>query len=143
MNFGEGSKTAGRHGNLARRRSAPRMLRLTAISLVFMGAVLAWGGETGLAKEKKPPSKTVSGMVFDDAGNFIVGATVELADLQTGKVLDIYSQEDGSYQFAGLSFDHDYKIKAMYKNMSSEERKISSLDTRTRPVFNLTIPRKK
>jgi len=82
-------------------------------------------------------------MVFDDAGDPIEGATVELADLQDGKILDMYSQKTGTYQFAGLSLNHDYKIKAKYKGASSEERRISMFDTRTRPVVNLTISKTK
>ena len=110
-------------------------------SLALLGTVLAWVAVTGLAK-KTPPSKTVSGAVFDEAGNIIVGATVELTDRQSGKVLDIYSQQGGQYQFTDLRFDHDYTLKAMYKSGSSELRQVSSLDTRTRPVMNLTIPQK-
>lgn len=112
-------------------------LQLTRLVITLL-AVLSCA--VAVAKEKRPPSKTVSGVVFDGANNALDGATVELTDLQTGKVLDIYSQEGGQYQFADLSLDHDYKIKAMYKGKSSEERQISSLDTRTRPVMNLTVP---
>ena len=38
---------------------------------------------------------------MDEAENTIQGATIELTDLQTEKVLDIYSQEAGQYQFIG------------------------------------------
>ncbi len=92
-----------------------------------------------LGKEKKPPTKTVSGVVFDEAENPIDGATVELTDLQTGKVVAIYSQEQGDYQFSDLIPSHDYKIKASFKGSSSEVRQISSVDTRARLVMNLTI----
>jgi len=91
------------------------------------------------AKEKKPQTRTVSGVVSDEAGNIIDGAAVELKDLQTGKVLEIYSQEDGQYQFADLSFSHDYTIKASYKGASSDLRHISSIESRARLVLNLTI----
>ena len=76
---------------------------------------------------------------MDEAENPIQGATVELTDLQTGKVLDIYSQEGGQYQFTDLRFDHDYTVKATYKGSSSEVRQVSSFDTRSRLVLNLTI----
>src|SRR5579872_3841470 len=82
---------------------------LTALTFLMLASVLAWGPGASWAKEKKTPSKTLSGAVFDDAGNPLQGATVELADAQSGKVLDIYSQQGGSYQFADLSLDHDYK----------------------------------
>ena len=94
---------------------------------------------TGLAKDKTPQTRVVSGQVMDGADNGIVGASVELKDLQTGKVLDIYSQDGGRYQFAGLRFDHDYTVQANYKGLYSESRQVSSLETRTPLVLNLTI----
>ena len=68
---------------------------------------------------------------------------MELTDIQTGKVVVIYSQDAGQYKFTDLHFNHDYKIKATYHNSSSEVRTASSLDTRTPLVLNLTIPRPK
>jgi hypothetical protein len=80
-------------------------------------------------------------VVIDDAENAIQGASVELTDRQTGKVLEIYSQDGGHYQYADLRFDHDYTVKATYQGLSSEVRQASSLDTRTPLVLNLTIPK--
>ena len=79
------------------------------------GRVLLLGAGTGLAKDKTPTTRTVSGVVMDEAENPIQGAMIELTDLQTKKVLDIYSQEGGQYQFTDLRFDHDYTVKATYK----------------------------
>ena len=76
---------------------------------------------------------------MDEAGNLIQGAAIELNDLQTKQVLDIYSQEDGRYQFTDLRFDHDYTVQATYKGATSEMRQVSSLDTRTHPVLNLAL----
>jgi len=118
-----------------------RVRRLTALAVA--AGVLLLLAAPGPAKEKQPQSRTVSGTVFDEAENPIKGATVELTDLQTGKVLDIYSQEQGNYQFTDLRFDHDYTVKAIYQNASSEVRQVSSLDTRTRPVMNLTVTKTK
>ena len=135
------TSTASPEGNPGGGESHRRAPKLTALTLMLLGGVLLLGAVTGLAKEKKPQTKTVSGTVFDEAENTIQGAAVELTDLQTNKVLDIYSQEGGRYQFTGLSFSHDYTIKAMYKNSSSEVRQISSIDMRPRLVLNLTIPK--
>ena len=118
----------------------PKVSLVTALMLL-----LVWlsGGFAGWAKEKKPLSKTVSGFVLDEADKPIEGATVELADAQTSKVIDIYSQQDGSFKFTDLSFSHDYKIKATFKGSSSEVRQVSSMDMRARLVVNLTIPGQK
>jgi hypothetical protein len=104
-------------------------------ALVFASVLLG----SAAAKDRQPTTRVVSGTVFDDAQKAIFGATVELTDQQTGKVLDIYSQESGDYQYSDLRFDHDYTIKAMYKGASSEVRKVSMFDTRWHLVFNLTV----
>ncbi len=109
-------------------------------ALMLAAGVLLLGAVLGLAKDKTPTSRIVSGTVYDTAQNPIFGATVELADVQTGKVLDLYSQESGDYQYSDLRFDHDYTIKAIYKGSFSEVRKISMFETRWHLVMNLTVP---
>ena len=76
---------------------------------------------------------------MDEGETFIQGAMVELKDLQTKKVLDIYSQKDGKYQFTDLRFDHDYTVQATFNGLSSELRQVSSIDTRWTLVLNLTL----
>ncbi len=92
------------------------------------------------AKKKPPTTKTVSGQVLDAHSNGIPNAVVTLTDLSNNKKLAIFSQKDGSFQFSGLSFNHDYDLRASYNGISSEDRKISSWDTRDRLVMNLHIP---
>ena len=122
------------------RREFPRPLsEMTALTLLLLGGILLWGTVTALAKEKAPQTRTVRGVTMDEANNLIQGAVVELTDLQTKKVVDVYSQEGGQYQFTDLRFDHDYTVQARYKNLSSEVRQVSSLDTRTPLVLNLTL----
>ena len=128
-------------GRLARQVSLLRKRKLTAIALMFLGGVFLSGTVTGLAKDKQPTTRTITGTVSDDAGNTIQGAAIELTDVQTGKVLDIYSQEAGQYRMTDLRFDHDYTVKATYEGSSSEERRISILETRWTLVLNLTIPK--
>lgn len=125
------------HGKHASCGKGPRIVAITVLLLVCAFAV---GASAGLAKEKKPVTRTVSGVVLDEAENEIEGATIELTDLQTGKLVAIYSQEGGQYHFSDLLPSHDYKVKAMFKGSSSEVRQISSIDTRLRVVINLTIP---
>jgi hypothetical protein len=128
-------------GNPVRRGSHRPIPMLVALTLMLAGGVLLVGAVAGLAKDKTPTTRTVSGAVFDDAENTIEGATVELTDNQTAKVLDVYSQKGGQYQFDGLRFDHDYTVKATYNNSSSEVRRISMFETRWHLVLNLTIPK--
>jgi hypothetical protein len=93
-----------------------------------------------MAKQKKPITKTVSGLVLDPNENGIVDAAVSITDLQTGKKFTTVSQEGGQFQFTALSVHDDYEVQAVYKDLSSEVRKVSSLDTRLRIVVNLRIP---
>jgi len=126
-------------GNPLRRESPRPAPKLTALTLLLLGGILLLGAVGGLAKEKKPQTRTVRGVTMDEADNFIQGAAIELTDLQTKKVVDVYSREGGQYQFTDLRFDHDYTVHATYKNLSSEVRQVSSLDTRTPLVLNLTL----
>jgi hypothetical protein len=93
-----------------------------------------------LAKERKPITKTVTGLVMDPNENGIVDAAVSITNLQSGKKFTTVSQEGGRYQFANLSLHDDYEVQAVYKDMSSEVRKVSSFDTRLRLVLHLHIP---
>jgi hypothetical protein len=92
------------------------------------------------AKQKVPTTKTVSGAVTDKAENGISGATVTLKDLQTGKTVAIYTGANGQYQFADLDPHDDYQVQASFKGVSSETRRVNSMDTRWKLVINLTIP---
>jgi hypothetical protein len=91
------------------------------------------------AKEKKRITKIIAGVVVDGAENPIAGATVELNDIQSGKKFAKYSQESGKYEFADLDPKHDYEVQASFKGISSEVRKVSSLDDRRVVVLNFTL----
>jgi hypothetical protein len=97
---------------------------------------------SGLAakKQKAPTTKTVTGQVQDQAEKPIGGAEVTLKDLQTGKVVAIYAEANGQYQFTDLDPHHDYEIRASFKGLTSETRRVTSFDTRWKVVINLTIP---
>ncbi len=109
---------------------------LAGFSVFFLCAFSA----PGLAGKEKKISRIVTGTVLDQADNGIVGATVVLTDLQTGKKNATYSQEGGRYQFADLQATHDYEVQANYKGLTSEARRVSSFDNRNTIVLNLKIP---
>jgi hypothetical protein len=115
-------------------------LRVIGLVIVAVFCLAAISLPALLAKEKKQVTKTVSGLVLDPDENGIVDAAVSIADMQSGKKYTTLSKEGGRYQFADLSLQHDYEVQAVYKDMSSEVRKVSSFDTRLRIVLNLRIP---
>jgi hypothetical protein len=93
------------------------------------------------AKEKsEEPTRTLTGVVVDEALNPIPGATVMLKDLSTGKANAAYTREDGRYQFTDLKLTRDYEVQATYKGVSSRLRRVSVVDPRKRIVFDLQIP---
>jgi hypothetical protein len=91
-------------------------------------------------KQKRVTTKTISGFVLDENENGIVDAAVSITDLQNGKKFATASKEGGRFSFADLPPGHDYEVQAVYKDQSSEVRKVSSLDTRLRISLNLRIP---
>jgi Carboxypeptidase regulatory-like domain len=91
------------------------------------------------AKEKKPVTKTIAGVILDGADNPIVGAAVELSDVQDNKKFAKYSQKDGRYQFTDLDPKHDYEVQVSFKGLSSEVRKVSTIDDRRIVVLNFTL----
>jgi hypothetical protein len=127
------------YGSRLKRGLLRRTPKLNSLALVLQ--LLLLGLAAGVAKQKGPQTKTVSGVVSDEGENFIKGAMVELKDLQTGKVWDSYSQEGGQYEFTDLRFDHDYTVQATFNDVSSQVRQVSSIDTRARLNLNLTIPK--
>jgi Carboxypeptidase regulatory-like domain len=110
---------------------------LTAAALV---CVLAVALPAFAGKKKPKPPRVVMGIVVDGSENPIIGAVVEMTDVQTGKKSAMYTQEGGHYEFSGLNEDHDYKIQASFRGVESQTRTASSFDTRNTIRLNLQIP---
>jgi hypothetical protein len=130
---------------LRRKREAEagrKACRRAALKLVVAAVICALGAPPALlaGKKKEKPQRMVMGIVHNDSEAPIVGAVVEMTDVQTGKRSVMYSQDGGHYQFSGLNAGHDYKIQATYKGISSEVRTASSFDTRNTIRLNLQIP---
>jgi len=117
------------------------LLDLRRVCGLIAAAVLlcAFSSPGLLAKEKKP-SRVVTGVVSDEAENPIVGATVVLTDLQTGKKHAIYTGEGGAYQFSDLQTTRDYEVQATHQGLASRVRKVSQFDPRNRIVLDLRVP---
>ena len=124
--------TAGMRGEGLRHSS---LLLMAAVICALAGSPLWLAG-----KKKVQPPRTVTGIVHDPSESPIVGAVVEMTDVQTGKKSAMYTQDGGLYQFSGLNADHDYKIQASYKGIVSEVRTASSYDTRNTIRLNFQIP---
>jgi hypothetical protein len=118
----------------------PQPLRRSVLCCLLAAACLVPASGLAAKKNKAPTTKTVTGQVQDAAEKTIGGAEVTLKDVQTGKTLAIYADENGQYQFTDLDPHHDFEIQAKFKGVASETRQVTSFDTRWKVVINLTIP---
>jgi len=90
-------------------------------------------------KEKNPTTRTVTGQVVDDSGQPLQGALVTLVDEKTKERHEYFTKKDGRYMFEDLSFSVDYDLKAKWKNLTSDERKLSQYDHTARIVRLLEV----
>ena len=121
-------------------RTSPQPSRRAVVCGLLAVACLVPASGLAAKKNKAPTTKTVTGQVQDPAEKTLGGAEVTLKDLQTGKTLAIYADENGQYQFTDLDPHHDFEIQAKFKGVASETRQVSTIDTRWKVVINLTIP---
>jgi len=121
------------------RSSALRSCRRVLCGVLAVACLFPVSGPAA-KKQKAPTTKTVTGQILDKSEHGISGAEVTLKDLQTGKVVAIYAEPDGQYQFSDLDPHHDYEVQANFKGAASETRQVTSFDTRWKVVINLTIP---
>jgi hypothetical protein len=108
--------------------------------LLAVAGLLSAPGLAAKEKQKAPTTKTVSGVVTDQAETGISGAEITIKDLQSGKIVALYTDANGGYRLSGLDPHHDYEIKAGFKGVSSETRQVSSVDIRMQLVINLIVP---
>jgi hypothetical protein len=108
--------------------------------MLAVAGLLQAPGLEAKEKQKAPTTKTVSGLVTDQAESGISGAEITIKDLQTGKTVAIYTDANGEYRISGLDPHHDYEVHAGYKGVNSETRQVSSVDTRMKIVVNLIVP---
>jgi len=94
-------------------------------------------------KEKEDPTvRSLQGYVNDPDDKPVAGAVVQLKDTRTLQVRSFITQDDGSYHFSGLRADTDYEMKADYNGISSDNKRLSSFDTRKIALVNLRLNKK-
>ena len=96
------------------------MKKTATITLVLLlaFAAAAWG------RDREPQSKSVNGQVTNSAGQPIPEAIVYLKNRKTLTVKTYIAQQDGSYQFHGLSPNVDYDLYAESHGQRSDTRTI-------------------
>lgn len=88
-------------------------------------------------------TRSVQGTVTDATDNIVEGAVVKLKDTKTLQVRSFITKGDGNYHFHGLNPDIDYELRADYQQSESNNRTLSSFDSRRTAIINLKLEAKK
>lgn len=102
---------------------------------IALAILLAVSLAAASAPDREPQVKSVSGQVTDSAGKPLPNAIVYLKNMKTLAVKTFIAQQDGRYQFHGLSPNVDYDLYAEFSGQRSENKTVSQFDSRS----NLTI----
>ena len=90
-------------------------------------------------KEDDKPTRTVKGLVTDEAQNPLPQAVVQLKNTRTMDVKSYYTDAQGRFYFAGLDPNIDYEIKAMAKGLREKTRRVSSFDDRMELFYEFNL----
>ena len=91
------------------------------------------------AKDDDKPTRTVKGLVTDEAERPLHKAVVQLKNTRTSDVKSYYTDAAGKFFFAGLDPNIDYEIKAMAKGMRDKTRRVSSFDDRMELFYEFNL----
>jgi hypothetical protein len=84
-------------------------------------------------------TRSVQGVVTDSGENVLEGAVVQLKDTKSLQIRSFITRAGGEYHFHGLSKDIDYELKAEHQGKASDDKRLSSFDSRRQAVINLKI----
>ena len=115
------------------------MRKTTGIALAIVFALSLAMALNAWAREREPQSKSVTGLVTDGAGRPVPDAIVYLKNTKTLTVKTFIAQQDGTYQFHGLSPNVDYDLYAEHNGARSDSRTISQFDSRNNLTIHLKI----
>jgi hypothetical protein len=116
-------------------------MRHPALKLLLLAMVVASVASRGQAQDSA--LRTVSGSVVDKSETGIPAAVVYLENVRTLTVQSHITDGQGQYHFSGLDPNVDYEIHAEHDDLTSNNRTISSFDTRKAIVVNLKVDKEK
>jgi hypothetical protein len=87
-------------------------------------------------------SRVIEGTVLSASGAPVPGAIVQIKDSKTLQVRSYIAQQDGKYQFWGLSNDVNYQLRAMAGGLTSKNKTVSVFNSRPKITLNLKLTKK-
>ncbi len=115
------------------------MKKAAGIALALVLAVSLVAAQGVSARDREPQTKSVTGLVQDNAGQPVPNAIVYLKNMKTLAVKTFIAQKDGSYQFHGLSPNVDYDLYAESDGQRSDNKTISQFDSKSALTIHLKI----
>jgi hypothetical protein len=119
-----------------------------ALALLFLAA-LAFGQDVTPpaipppGENKLPPNtRVIEGVVLDSKGAPVPNAVVLLKDTKTLQIRSYIAQQDGKYQFYGLSTDVNYQVRAHNGDMESPWKLVSVFSSRKHVKVDLKLKKK-
>ena len=112
-----------------RRGSIPWLLSLLLVAVAGLG----WFALADSA------TRSVKGLVTDQAERPLPEAVVQLKNTKTLQVKSFITDEKGQYYFHGLDPNVDYEVKAQYEGISSRAHTVSSFDAHNEVIHNFVL----
>ena len=116
-----------------------RSMRFSAVLLALVWLVGTADPSLAKKKKKEKPTRSVTGLVWDQMENPIAGVVVQLKNARTLQVKSFITQEKGSYYFHGLDPNVDYHLTAQYEGVRSRTRTLSTFDDRKEVIYNFKL----
>ena len=116
------------------------MSRLAALfAILLLAASLPLAAQSKKEAKENATKRSVQGVVSDSADNPLEGAVVQLKDTKTLQIRSFITRDGGKYHFHGLSKEIDYELKAEHGGKASDDKRLSSFDSRREAVLNFKI----
>ena len=109
---------------------------LLAIALVGAVSILV---TPVVAVGQQQQARSLQGQVLDDRDAGIAGSIVYLKNTKTLAVKTFIADKDGVYRFNALSPNVDYEVYAEKDGKKSDNKTLSSFDSRKAATINLKI----
>jgi hypothetical protein len=114
-------------------------LRKGSIPWLLSLLVVAVAGLSWFALAQDSVTRSVKGLVTDQAERPLPEAVVQLKNTRTLQVKSFIADEKGQYYFHGLDPNVDYELRAQYEGVSSRPHKVSSFDAKREVIYNFTL----